>query len=309
MPDATHTSPAPDGNISLFRAILGVSRAPFLLLPLTLIAAGAAASAYEGEFSWLATILATIGLVAMHIAVDVFNEASDMRTGIDLHTTRTPFSGGSGTLPAGAMSVRGAYIWGAIAAAIGAGIGIWFLFQVGWPLVPILILGALAVGAYSDFFGRIGIGEIVAGLGLGTLPILGASLVQDGHIGPAAIAASIPGFLMTFNLLLLNEFPDVQADRAGGRRHLIILFGRRAAARIYLLAVALVPVSIIVAVIIGALPRLTLIAAAPTLLTLPAWRWAPRAESERLPIPAQGANVAWNLLTNVLLAVALILAA
>jgi 1,4-dihydroxy-2-naphthoate octaprenyltransferase len=43
-------------------------------------------------------VLALIGLVALHAAVNAFNEASDMRSGIDLQTTRTPFSGGSGSM-------------------------------------------------------------------------------------------------------------------------------------------------------------------------------------------------------------------
>ena len=78
---------------------LGVARAPFLLLPVPLVASGAAAAAYEGSFGWTPTLLALVGLVLLHVAVNALNEASDMTTGIDLRTTRTPFSGGSGTLP------------------------------------------------------------------------------------------------------------------------------------------------------------------------------------------------------------------
>ena len=61
-----------------------VARAPFLLLPPTLVAAGAAAAAWDGAFSWARTLLALIGLVSLHMAVNILNEWSDMRTGIDL---------------------------------------------------------------------------------------------------------------------------------------------------------------------------------------------------------------------------------
>ena len=84
----------------------GVARAPFLLLPPTLIAAGASAAAWEGSFSWFRTLVALVGLVALHMAVNALNEWSDMRTGIDLETERTPFSGGSGTLPANPQAAR-----------------------------------------------------------------------------------------------------------------------------------------------------------------------------------------------------------
>ena len=74
--------------------------------------------------------------------------------------------------------------------------------MIGPVLLPICLLGALCVLGYTDLLARIYLGEIFAGLGLGTLPVLGAALVQRGGLGPAAIAASIPPFFMTFNLLI-----------------------------------------------------------------------------------------------------------
>ena len=68
------------------KAFLGVIRAPFLLLPVTLVASGAAAAAYDGAFRWSRTLVALLGLVALHAAVDALNEASDMQSGIDLRT-------------------------------------------------------------------------------------------------------------------------------------------------------------------------------------------------------------------------------
>src|SRR5512142_2258220 len=93
-------------------AVLGVARAPFLLLSVTLVACGAAAGMYGGAFSWPHTVLALVGLVCLHASVNALNEASDMRTGIDLHTVRTPFSGGSGTLPAGRLTAAQSFAFG-----------------------------------------------------------------------------------------------------------------------------------------------------------------------------------------------------
>jgi 1,4-dihydroxy-2-naphthoate octaprenyltransferase len=298
---------------SLVRSILGISRAPFLLLPIVLVGVGAGASAYDAGlaagFSWTRTLLALVGLIAAHVGVNVLNEASDMRTGIDLRTERTPFSGGSGTLPSGAMSVAGAYAWGFIAVAVAVGIGAYFLSEVGTGMLWILLVGLAAIMLYTDFLARLGVGEVFAGLGLGALPVLGTSFVQDTVIGGASVAASVPAFFMTFNLLLLNEFPDAEADRSGGRRHLVILFGRPAAAKVYVLAVVAVPVSIAVAVVAGYLPWPALVACLPTLLCVPGLRWAVSAPEGPVPIPAQGGNVIWNLVTNAVLAVVLFAAA
>lgn len=287
---------------------LGVTRAPFLVLPITLVASGAAASAYDGAFRWSATAIALVGLVALHIAVNALNEASDMRTGIDLHTERTPFSGGSGTLPAGHLSERTAWSVGYGAFAVGAVCGIWFIYDVGWVLLPLFLAGAVCVLAYTDVFARIGIGETAAGLGLGALPVAGTAMVQEGTLGPTAIAASIPAFFMTFNLLFLNEFPDEVADREGGRKNLIIMLGRRPAALIYSLAAIAVPVAIITATFVGRLPWHCLLAAAPSLLLVQPLRWALSKPEEPVPLPALGSNVVWILVTNTVLALTLIVA-
>ena len=252
---------------------LGVARAPFLLLPVTLVASGAAAAAYADAVDWRRTVLSLVGLVALHSSVNALNEASDFRTGIDFKTRRTPFSGGSGTLPAGALPPRAAFLFGLAAAGIGLAIGIVLLLEVGPILLPILVVGAVCVLAYADVLARRGAGELAAGLGLGALPVLGTALVQNGRLPVEAFAASIPAFLMTFNLLLLNEFPDEEADREGGRKHLVILLGRRAAALVYATAALLTPASIVVAVAAQALPKVCLFATLPSLLLVLPLRW------------------------------------
>jgi 1,4-dihydroxy-2-naphthoate octaprenyltransferase len=113
---------------------------------------------------------------------------------------------------------------------------------------------------------------------------------------------------MTFNLLLLNEFPDEEADRQGGRRNLVLLFGRRHAAWVYALAAVSVPLSLALAVALGALPAPALVAALPSLVLARPLRWALTHPNDPVPIPALGANVAWNLATNGVLAVALVAA-
>jgi 1,4-dihydroxy-2-naphthoate octaprenyltransferase len=290
------------------KAWLGVARAPFLLLPVTLVGLGAAAAALEGTFGWTPTVLALVGLVALHIAVNALNEASDMETGIDLHTRRTPFSGGSGTLPAGDLSVRATRIFALTCAALGGVIGVHFALHLGWGFVALMALGAAAVLLYSEVFARAGLGELFAGLGLGALPVWGAAWVQGREPGEAALWAGVPAFFMTFNLLFLNEFPDEDADRGGGRRSLVILLGRRTAAVLYAVIAVLAPASIVVAVALGSLPPEALAALLPSLLLAKPLGWAFARPREPVPIPALGANVVWNLSTNAVLALALLAA-
>jgi 1,4-dihydroxy-2-naphthoate octaprenyltransferase len=166
----------------------------------------------------------------------------------------------------------------------------------------------VCVLAYTDVLARLGIGEVAAGIGLGALPVVGAALVQDGSFSPASAAAAIPAFCMTFNLLFLNEFPDEAADRGGGRRNLVILLGRKAAARVYLLAGLVVPLSVVAAVLLKVLPLTCLAAALPSLLLAKPARWALGDPQSPVPVPALAANVTWNLATNTVMALALLVA-
>lgn len=295
--------------MSRIAAYAGVARAPFLALPVVLVASGAGAAAAEGAVRPLRAAIALVGLLALHAAVNALNEASDMRTGIDLRTRRTPFSGGSGTLPDGKLPRGSATALGVVCSAIGLAAGVYFSWVVGWGMIPFLLAGALLVLGYTDLLARAGVGEIAAGLGLGFLPVVGTAFVQDGRIGPAALAAGVPAFFMTFNLLLLNEFPDEGPDREGGRRNLVLLLGRRRAAGVYAAAGLATPGSILIAGSFGWLPPATVAAILPSLFLAKPLRWAFREPDAEVPTPALGANVVWNLATNAVLAAALFLAA
>lgn len=289
-------------------AYMGVARAPFLLLPFMLVAAGAAAQGWAGGFHLGRTLLALLGLVATHIAVNALNEASDYDTGIDLETMKTPFSGGSGTLPEGLLDAGRARVLGYGALLVAAFCAAWLFAQIGRPLVPLVLAGLVLVLGYTPWFTRLGIGELAAGLGLGYLPVIGTAVVQTGDAATAAVAAAVPAFFMTFNLLLLNEFPDEIADRSGGRRNLVLMFGRRGAAKIFVTAAALTVLAVVGFVVAGIIPVWCLLAVLPAWYLRDAIKWAVTDPSRAVPIGALAGNVFWNLGTNLMLAIGFVLA-
>ena len=285
-----------------------VARAPFLLLPVALVAAGAAVGLTVGSFDLLATLLALVGLVALHVAVNALNEASDFETGIDLETEPTPFSGGSKTLPHEDITPTAARRLGWAAVAVGVAVGAYFLVTVGWVLVPVYVVGAATVLAYTTVLTRYGVGELGAGLGLGALPVVGTVLVQGGSVPLATWPVSVAAFAATFNLLLLNEFPDELADRAGGRRNLVHRLGRPRAGQLYVAVVALAPLALAVGVLVGQLPAIALLGAVPTVLLARPVSWALTRPTAAVSTDALRENVIWVLATNLLVAAGLLVA-
>ncbi|MEJ2718931.1 MAG: prenyltransferase [Deltaproteobacteria bacterium] len=278
-------------------------RAPFLSLSVVLVFLGTSIAVAEGAFDPWRALLALIGLVALHISVNVLNEYSDFeKTGIDLYTSPTPFSGGSGMLVAGKIAPARAYAVGVGFLALGAGIGVYFLWLTNMWLLPLLLIGGFAVYFYTDFLARYALGEVFAGLGLGTLPVLGASFVQTEHYSVQAVAGAIPAGILTFNLLLINEFPDLEADTWGGRKNLLIAFGPLAGGKIYTMLLVFMYVWIIVAAFAGFIPVYCLAALATLAIAWKPmkWTWTGSANQEET-VPALASNVVTNLATQSLL--------
>ena len=287
------------------RHYAGISRMPFLLLPVALVAVGTGASAWEtGSVHLLRAFFALLGLLFLHIGVNAINEASDAKRGIDSPRPATPFSGGSGTVPSGRLSVREAYRFGIAMTAAGGLIGIGFIFVVGWKMIPLILAAVVLVAGYTDLFARIGLGEAAAGLGLGLLPVIGSALVQTGTVPGAAVAAGVISFILTFELLLLNEFPDQEADRKGGRKNLVLMLGPRRAARVWFWTALMLPVFILHFAAVGLLPWTSISVLFSLGLLWPAFEWI-ETPGDRFPSPTYGllkANVAWNLAAHFLLA-------
>ncbi|MCL6559489.1 MAG: prenyltransferase, partial [Firmicutes bacterium] len=252
-------------------------------------------------------VLALIGGLASHISVNAFNEYFDFITGLDAKTQRTPFSGGSGTLPAKPHLARGALATALITFAIIILIGVYFIRIWGSSLLPLGVLGLLTVFAYTPWATRNTFLCLIApGLGFGPLMVMGTHFVLTGQYSWVAFIASLVPFFLVSDLLLLNQFPDVEADRSIGRKHFPIIIGNRASSLIYGTFLLLAYLSIIAGVYFGYLPRAGLIGLGTAVIAVPAYLGARRhAEDIRKLVPSMGLNVIINILTPVLVAVGL----
>src|SRR5512143_2349141 len=105
--------------MSKSRDILGPMRVPFLALTPACVLLGVASAVYSGiPVSPIHIVLVLVGAIATHISVNSFNEYDDFKSGLDAQTRRTPFSGGSGTLPANPGMARTALVTALVSFAI-----------------------------------------------------------------------------------------------------------------------------------------------------------------------------------------------
>lgn len=293
-------------------------RAPFLILAIFLVIIGLAFSVKYPQlpghsFNWLHAVMLVFGVLLSHVSVNLFNEYSDFKTRIDFHTKRTPFSGGSGMITAGNTRPENVKAVGIVTLVISGAIGIYFSIVAHWSVLVFSAIGAFSVLFYTNFLAKRMLGELFAGLALGTFVVLGTYIAMTaspemtikGLLPAEVIWISIPPGILTSLLLLINQFPDAEADQAGGRNHLVIRFGLKGASYIYTAGMFATFAIIVLMPIIGISSPWIYIALLPLPLGVKASVTAIKHGNDlgKL-VPALGSNVITVLATDLLLAVA-----
>ena len=293
------------GNL---KGLLGPMRVPFLILTPACVLVGIGTALWiQGSVNVVYAIVILIGALATHISVNAFNEYFDFKSGIDFQTKRTPFSGGSGTLPENPALEKQALATAIISLVIVGLVGIFFVSIHGWGLLPLGLLGMIVIFTYTPWIANHPLICLVApGLGFGTFMVNGTHYALTGSYSWTAFIASLVPFFLVSDLLLLNQFPDVEADKTAGRRHYPIVIGRRSSSWIYNGFLLMSYVSILIGVLLNLLPPLSLLGLITIVLALIVGKRA-YTYADDIPnlIPSMGLNVLINILTPVLVSVGL----
>jgi 1,4-dihydroxy-2-naphthoate octaprenyltransferase len=275
------------------------------------VPAGLAIAWSQGHFDPYTALLTLVGAVCLHASVNVLNDFFDFRSGIDLATTPTPFSGGSTILPKGLMSPREVLFLGSILLAAALGIGSYFVYDFSFNpvLVALVVFAAFSVVSYSPLTSKHGIGELVTGLAFGPLLLLGTYYIQVHQLSVVPIIIGLPLGIMTAGILYVNEFPDTDADRAAGRNHLVVRWGKAKAAsrlKLTLFSAYAIPVAGVLAGVVSPF-ALIVLASAPKAIS------TSRIVSKNCDkvaelIPGMASMVMTTLMTGILLFIAYLVA-
>jgi 1,4-dihydroxy-2-naphthoate octaprenyltransferase len=260
----------------------------------------------------LATLTLFFALVA-HAGANVINDYYDALSGCDNANTERvfPFTGGSRFIQNGVLTVRATGIFGyaLLAAVVPAGL---YLTAVSDPGLIWIGLAGLVVGwAYSAPPLKLqshGMGEfgITAGW---LLVVVGSDFVQRHGFAFAPVAAGLGFALLVANILYINQFPDVKADAAAGKRTVVVRLGVARARWGYALICLLTYGWVVAMVAAGLLPAGALVSLLAGAASLGALRvlWRHAAEPPQL-VPALKLTILAASLHGLLLAAALVLA-
>jgi 1,4-dihydroxy-2-naphthoate polyprenyltransferase len=292
------------------KAIARSMRLPFLVLtPVCVFLGASTVVANNTDVSLFLLALALLGGVLAHISANALNEYFDFSSGLDLVTTRTPFSGGSGALPGNPEMAGAVFAVGTASLLATLMIGSFFVWKYGAGIVPIGLVGLLLIVGYTNWINRHPFICLIApGIGFGFLMVVGTQYVLEGEYALLSWLVAVAPFFLVNNLLLLNQYPDIEADASVGRNHFPIAYGVNRSNICYALFAVATTVIIASYVLAGYLPVAGLIALLPMPLAFFSLYGAIKYGAEIGKFPQYlGANVAVAILTPLLLGVSLII--
>lgn len=179
-----------------------------------------------------AAVAALAGALAIQIAANFANDASDAKRGADpAERTGPPRAVATGALPAGRIWY-GVWIMFGLAAAAGA-----YLTVIASWVIPALgaacILAALAYTGGPLPYGYRGLGEVFVFVFFGLAATVGSRYVHDMSAPAAAWLAAVPVGMTAAAILVANNVRDAATDEAAGKRTLAVIWGPTAARRLY----------------------------------------------------------------------------
>jgi 1,4-dihydroxy-2-naphthoate octaprenyltransferase len=220
-------------------------------------------------FQWGWFFLTLLGALAAHLGANVTNDVYDFDTGADQAAHDIMPEGqtlvtGSNMLLNKRLSLRSYRLIAVSCFAVALLCGI--LLSLIRPYVLVFgVLGFLLAFFYVApplrlaYIGR-GLGELDILISFGILPVIGSYYVQAGKVSLAAFLVALPIGLYTTAVLYFHHFLHWRADRAVGKITPVVALGERGARFAGALLLLLIAVTIILAIILQALPWYSCIA-------------------------------------------------
>ena len=238
---------------------LRVIRVRFLLASIIAVSAGLAITWWNtSSITIFDAILTMCGVLALHASVDLLNDYWDFKRGIDTTTHRTKMSGGSGVLPEGLLKPAQVYAAGIAFLIIGTAIGIYFVATYGIVIGIILAFAVISIYFYSTKIVDWGLAEVFVAI-KGSMIVIGTYFVQTSQITESVVLAGIVIGVLSSLVLFITSFPDHDADKAKGRKTLVISLGMQKACSILWIFPAITYGITIIAVIFEIFPVFCLI--------------------------------------------------
>ena len=219
------------------------------------------------SLSFTNAILSIIGIICAHIFGNLYNDYFDVKSGTDENNNEyfnvgdksiilrgAQISGGSRAIELGLITLKKTKFLGNLMIIIALSciilLSVNIYFQTGsfdniYGVGIIGFLGLFLAYYYTaeplKFSSRMGLGELTIFLTFGPLLTLGSFFAMSNtsieisfQLLQNFLLIGVPLGLLTTNILLINQFPDLKSDKKSNKINLVVLFGKKYSRWIYL---------------------------------------------------------------------------
>ncbi len=247
------------------------ARPPTLFAAVAPVIAGAGVAIGDGGFRPDAFAAALIGAVAIQVAANYANDASDAARGADTEDRIGP----PRAVASGLLTARQMW-WGVVAAFVVAALaGLYLIAIAGWVILAIGVASALAAVTYVGGpipYGYRGLGEVFVFVFFGLVATVGSRYVHDRSAPLEIWLLAIPMGLLVTAILVANNVRDIETDATAGKRTLAVILGRPATVRLYIWLVSSAFAALAIFAIAGWTDRGTLLGVLAVPLAFPLTR-------------------------------------
>lgn len=189
---------------------------------------------YDGSVQWVAATLCLFFAMLAQIASNMANDYYDYKKGGDTPNRVGP----QRAVVSGLISPR-AMLTATLAVLVAAcSVGMGLTYFGGWKLIPVGVIIAIFALAYSAGpipLSRYGLGDVTVFLFFGFIAVNFTYYVQAGYFTLPVLLVSIAHGLLAINILIVNNYRDMEEDAGCNKRTTVVLFGRKFASIWYLL--------------------------------------------------------------------------
>lgn len=213
-------------NITKTEAWFLASRPKTLPAAVVPVLMGTSIAIHDSTFQPLAAIIALICAMLIQVGTNFVNDLYDYLSGKDTDKRTGP----QRALASGLISVQEMKFGIVLTFMLTFLLGLYLVYQAGLIVLLIGILSIIAGIAYTAGpypLAYNGLGDIFVFIFFGFVGTVGSYFVQAGEVSVLAFWASVPVGALITNILVVNNYRDIEEDEGSGKFTLAVKFGRK----------------------------------------------------------------------------------
>lgn len=186
---------------------------------------GSSAASFNGKFNFLAALVALICSILIQIGTNFSNDLYDHLKGADGKNRKGPMR----VIASGLITLKEMQIAIALVFSATFFIGLYLVWLGGTIILVIGILSILSGMAYTAGpypLAYNGLGDIFVFLFFGFVGTVGTYYVHTLEFTMLPVLASIPVGALITNILVVNNYRDIDEDKLTGKQTLAVKFGK-----------------------------------------------------------------------------------